>query len=88
MPPQLLLSHAAAVVLDDYGIAAHGRRKHDDYSLRVGIPRVVHEFLQRSLGRGVFLTQQRRESGINLEAQMSTTYIGISMGQQLHSITP
>ncbi|EKU28218.1 hypothetical protein N879_09000 [Alcaligenes sp. EGD-AK7] len=82
MAAQLFLGHASAVILDDKRVSTQRFREEDRYLLCVGIPCVVHEFLQRSLGRGIFLTQQCGEAGIYLEAQMSTTHIGISVGER------
>ena len=42
---------------------------------KYGIPSVVNQFLQRTLGRSVLLTQQRSETGINLESKFGSAHI-------------
>src|SRR3546814_12088574 len=54
-------------------LAAQGFRQLDAHLIRIGIPSVVHQFLRGTLGRSVFLTQQRGETGINLESKICGT---------------
>src|SRR3546814_2059026 len=55
-------------------LAAQGFRQLDAHLSRIGIPSVVHQCLRGTLGRSVFLTQQRGETGINLESKICGTH--------------
>jgi hypothetical protein len=49
-PLQLLGGHTGAVVVDDDRLVGHGIGQADAHRLGIGVPGVVHQFLQRSLG--------------------------------------